>query len=242
MASNSEVGHAKNVANFYDVISFVTGYGATYNPTRATLMLPQLTALHSLSQTGVADVITKNTAYNKVINVRADAFKDVGPLATRVLSALEATDASPATIADAKGFVRKLRGKRAKAINVDPDTPAPNTISTVQMSYDQQIQHFAGLIAVAQSEPSYAPNETDLQIVSLTAKLDSLTTKNNAVAAAYTSVSNSRIARNNHLYGTDTGIVDVAADVKKYTKSLYGASSPQYAQIKGIPFRKPRVY
>ena len=29
MASTSEVGHAKNVANFQDLIEFVTGYGAT---------------------------------------------------------------------------------------------------------------------------------------------------------------------------------------------------------------------
>ena len=31
MASTSETGHAKNVANFQDLIEFVTGYGATYN-------------------------------------------------------------------------------------------------------------------------------------------------------------------------------------------------------------------
>ena len=29
MASTSEKGHAKNVANFQDLIEFVTGYGAT---------------------------------------------------------------------------------------------------------------------------------------------------------------------------------------------------------------------
>ncbi|UCA57244.1 MULTISPECIES: hypothetical protein [Aequorivita] len=29
MASNSEVGHAKNVANFQDLIAFVEGYGPT---------------------------------------------------------------------------------------------------------------------------------------------------------------------------------------------------------------------
>ncbi len=29
MASTSETGHAKNVANLQDLISFVTGYGVT---------------------------------------------------------------------------------------------------------------------------------------------------------------------------------------------------------------------
>jgi hypothetical protein len=42
MASTSETGHAKNVANFQDLISFVTSYGATYNPSKNGLKLPQL--------------------------------------------------------------------------------------------------------------------------------------------------------------------------------------------------------
>lgn len=40
MASTSETGHAKNVANFQDLIAFVTGYGATYNPIKNALKLP----------------------------------------------------------------------------------------------------------------------------------------------------------------------------------------------------------
>ena len=64
MASTSETGHAKNVANFQDLISFVVGYGATYNPTKDALKLPQLNALLTTSQTSLAEVVTKNTAYN----------------------------------------------------------------------------------------------------------------------------------------------------------------------------------
>ena len=133
-----------------------------------------------------------------------------------------------------------MQGKKASATNspIDPSTPAPITISTSQQSYDQQIQHLAGLISVLQSEPSYAPNETDLKIVTLTAKQADLTTKNNAVATAYTNISNSRIARNNALYSTNTGLVDIATEVKKYVKSIYGATSPQFAQVKGIEFKK----
>jgi len=38
----SETGHAKNVANFEDLISFATGYGATYNPSKNSLKIQQL--------------------------------------------------------------------------------------------------------------------------------------------------------------------------------------------------------
>lgn len=238
MASTSEVGHAKNVANFYDLISFVTGYGATYNPTKTSLKLAQLNNLHSAAQANLSDVIDKNAVFNKKVNNRVAAFSDLKPLATRLLSALDATDATSETMADAKGYVRKLRGKSSSSSTpIPPETPAPSTISTSQQSYDQQIQHFSGLISVLQSEPSYSPNENDLKIATVSAKQADLSSKNNEVADAYTDVSNSRIARNNTLYATDSGLVETASEVKKYVKSIFGASSPQYAQVKGIQFR-----
>jgi hypothetical protein len=242
MASTSETGHAKNVANFQHLISFVTGYGATYNPTKNALKLPQLTALYNASQTSLADVVTKNTAYNNKVNERVVAFKDLKSLSTRLINALQTTDASSQKIADAKGFNKKMQGVRAKAVETptDPNALAPKTISTSQQSYDQQIQHLAGIISVLQTEPSYAPNETELKIVTLTAKQTNLTAKNSAVATAYTNISNSRIARDTTIYRPDTGLFDIATEVKKYVKSVYGATSPQFAQVKGIEFTKKK--
>lgn len=243
MPSTSETGHAKNVANFQDLIAFVTGYGATYNPSKNALKLPQLTALATTSQASLADVITKNTAYNNKVNERVAAFSNLKVLSTRLINALQTTDATTEKIADAISFNKKIQGVRAKATKTtaDPNEPAPKTISTAQLSYDQQIQHLAGLIAILQSETSYTPNENDLKITTLQAKQADLTAKNNAVATAYTNVSNSRIARNNTLYSAEGSIFDVAADIKKYVKSIYGATSPQYAQVKSIEFKKPRI-
>ena len=240
--SVSETGHAKNIANFQDLISFVTGYGATYNPNKNTLKLPQLTAVYTASQSSLADVITKKTAYNNKVNERVAAFKDLKSLATRLINALQTTDATSEKIADAKAFNKKMQGIRAKAVEIptDPNAPPPNTISTSQQSYDQQIQHLAGIISVLQTEPSYAPNETDLQIATLIAKQASLTAKNSEVATAYTNISNSRISRDTTIYGTDTGLFDIATEVKKYIKSVYGTTSPQFAQVKGIEFTKKR--
>ncbi len=238
----SETGHAKNVANFQDLISFVTGYGATYNPNKNALKLAQLTALYTASQASLADLLTKNTAYNNKVNERVVAFKDLKSLSTRLINALQTTDASSQKIADAKAFNKKMQGIRAKAVDTpsDPNAAAPKTISTSQQSYDQQIQHLAGLISILQSEPSYAPNETDLQIATLLAIQNELTTKNNEVATASTNVSNSRIARDTAMYATDTGLLDIATEVKKYLKSVFGATSPQFAQVKGIEFTKKK--
>jgi hypothetical protein len=242
MPAYYETGHAKNVANFQDLIAFVTGYGATYNPTKNALKLPQLNTLFTSSQNTLADVVTKNTAYNNSVNARIATFDGFRALCTRLVNSLQTTDATGEKIADAKGFNRKIQGQRSTKVAtiVDPTTPAPTTISTSHQSYDQLIQHFAGLISVLQSEPTYAPNENDLKIATLTAKQADMTTKNTALATAYTAVSNSRIARDKILYKDITGLVPIATDVKKYIKAVFGASSAEYRQVKSIEFTKPR--
>jgi hypothetical protein len=244
MASTSETGHAKNVANFQNLIAFVTGYGATYSPSKNALKLPQLIALKVEADTKLTDVVAKNTAYNNKVNERQTAFDGLKSLSTRLVNALQTTDASDQIIKDAKGFNRKMQGKRASAtatIPTDPNTPAPNIISSSHQSYSQQIQHLAGLISVLENEPSYAPNETYLQVATLAAKLNELTTKNNAVATSFSNLSNSRIARNTTLYSAEGSIFDVASEVKKYIKSIYGATSPEFALVKGIEFKKPKL-
>ncbi len=244
MASTSETGHAKNVANFQSLIAFVTGYGATYNPSKNALKLPQLIALKADADLKLADVVAKNTAYNNKVSERVIAFSGLKSLSTRLVNALQTTDASDQVIKDAKGFNKKMQGQRATTTTTtpsDPNAEAPKTISTSQQSYTQQIQHLAGLLSVLQSEPSYTPNETELKMVTLVAKQNELTTKNNEVATAYANISNSRIARNTMLYSTEGSVCDVAAEVKKYIKSIFGASSPEFAQVKGLEFKKPKA-
>jgi len=221
MASTSETGHAKNVANFQDLIEFVTGYGSSYNPSKENLKLPQLIIQKTSAETTLADVITKNTEYNNKVNERVSAFSGLKSLSTRLINALQTTDATKQTIDDAKNYNRKLQGKKAISTQIPPDTntPAPNTISTSQQSYDQLIQHLAGLKSVLENESSYTPNETDLQIASLDRKISDLTSKNTAVSTAYANLSNSRISRNKVLYTDPTSIVETTNEVKKYIRS-----------------------
>ncbi len=241
MASTSETGHAKNVANLQQLIAFITGYGATYNPSKASLKLAAIQALQTTANTALTDVLTKNTAYNNTVNARQIAFSNLRQTATRLINALQTTDATAEKIKDAKTINRKIQGKRASSPTTAPIPPtilAPTTISVSQQSFDQLIQHLAGLITVLQSESSYTPNEADLKITALTTKQTDLTTKNNAVATAYSTLSNARILRDKTLYKEDTGLIDTAIEIKKYIKSIYGTTSPEYAQVKGLQFKK----
>lgn len=239
MPSISETGHAKNVTHFEQLISFCTGYGASYNPSKTSLTLPELTAKHNESKTELQNVIDATVSYNNVVNTRAISFEPLRKLSTRLVNAFIVTDATAEMVKDAKTINRKIQGKRAKEIiaPTDPNTPPPATISTSQQSYDQLIEHFAKLITLLKSEPSYNPNEADLRIPTLEALLTQLRTDNTNVMNAYTQVSNARINRDAILYTEKTGLVDVALEVRAYVKSVFGASSDQYLQVKSLAFK-----
>lgn len=240
MASTSEIGHAKNVAYLHELIDFCSGYGATYNPSKNEYKVTELQTLETNANAALNLVTAKRTAFNIKINERKAAFADLRTLSTRLVNALESTNAPKALINDAKGYNKKIQGSRSATIEspTDPNAPVPNTISVSQVSRDQLIQHFTGLIEVLTAEPSYNPNEADLKITALNTKKNLLISTNNAVSAAYTDYSNAIIARNKILYLQDTGLVPIALGVKKYIKSIFGTTSAEYIQVRKLPFRK----
>ena len=243
MASQSEVGHAKNVANFADIIAYCTAYGTTYNPSKTALQLTELNTLLATAQTELANVTTAKNAFDTVTGDRQLTFEPLKPLATKVFNYLSVTDAISEIIADAKTINNKLQGKRTGTTAENPPTEGENqnnTVSVSRQSYDMLTENFSALIDLVSSVPSYTPNETELTTTSLTAYLGELQTANTNVINAEVAYSNARISRNSVLYSENTGLVDIASDVKKYVKAIFGATSPQYKQISGIKFTKPK--
>lgn len=243
MSSTNETGHAKNVAGFQQLISFCAGYGAAYNPSRKELMISDLENVLTNAQAALAQVKNAKTAFDNATNSRRDAFADLKPFATRVVNTLAASGASKLAVADARGLVRKMIGKRAGHIKAAaaPDAAASQAaqdkhISVSQLSYDSLIDHFSGMVTAMAQQPNYNPNEKELTVAGLQAKLDALHAANNAVINAIAGLSNARQHRNTVLYHPLLGMVQLAAGVKLYVKGVFGASAPQYRQLSGINF------
>ena len=251
MASTSETGHPKNVANFENLVSFVVGYGATYNPSKTTLKVPALQTQLASCKANIASVTTTSVAFNNAVNARMMTFDGLKKLSTRLLNALDSTNASTQLIKDFKTVNAKVQGaKLTKADSgkapapVDPSAPivdTPKTISSSQQSYSSLIEHIATMITILSTEPTYLPNETDLKVVTLNTLLTNLKNTNTAVINAYTTVSNTRVARDLSLYNTTNGLCETAKEVKMYVKSVYGATSLQYKQISGIEFKSRKI-
>ena len=239
----AETGHARNVERFTQLLSFVTNYGAYYAPSNTKITIPNLQAKLGASLAAIDGVSTFRAGLTVAVNERQNAFADLGRLTTRMVNAFAASGAPQNAIDDAKTLKRKINGARAKALPPDnPNTPddesAGNSVS--QQSYTQLTEHLDSLIDLLDTSETYAPNETELQIGALQTYSTSLKALNNSVINSTTPLSNKRIARDEVLYAEGTGLVDLAALVKKYIKSLFGADSPQYHQISGLKFTAPK--
>ncbi len=243
MASTSETGHKKNVANLETMISFCTGYGAQYNPSNTNIDLPQLTAKYSTSVAALAQVNTDEVPYKSARNTRRDLFTPFSQLCTKIMNAVEASNVTAEFKKDVKTIIRKLQGRRAsKKVEDNPETPQDESLQThsaSQMSFDQRIENLDKLIDLLGSNPNYNPNETEVQVPTLTTLRNDMIAANTAVINAYTPYSNSMIARDVVLYDDNTGLVRLAGDVKKYIKSVFGATSDQYKQVSALLFKKP---
>jgi hypothetical protein len=237
MSSTSEKGHPKNVANFETIITFCIGYGAAYNSSNPNLAIQNIQAKWEEAKLKLKAVKDTKEPFNSVTGARQLLFKPLKPTATKVINSLTAQEAPTTVIKDARTIIRKITGKRAKELTTDTEQ---NKISVSQQSYDRLVDSFEELIVLAKAEPTYNPNENEIKIAKLEAFHQQLSEINTKVKNSYVPYSNALIARDQNLYTPETGLIDLALDIKNYIKSIFGASSPQYRQISSIEFSRPK--
>lgn len=246
MASTSETGHARNVANFEKMIAICAGYGAKFNPSNPNLQIDALRDVLTKSRASLGEVNTQLAAYKKAVGARQSCYNTLKPLSTRLVNALAATDVPAKLKNDCKNINRKIQGTRtgsSKSNTGDAATaaqsePTEKSISTSRQSFDLLAEHFSGLIALLESEPGFQPNEAALQLPALKTCHADIMKANASAADGSVALANARMARNNALYAAKTGLCEVAGSIKVYVKSLFGAGSPEYKQIAGLQFSK----
>ena len=187
MATTSETGHSKNVANFDELISKILGYGPNYNPTKTSLKPESLQSTSLMARRAIDAVNDTFPVYSNAIAAREVAFLPLSKLVTRILNALKATDTSPQVIDNALTLARKLQGRRATPKKTEAEKNAQKAqgvevkeVSSSQMSYNNRLESFDKLIKLLISVPLYSPNEPDLQTASLTVLFNDLRAKNSA--------------------------------------------------------------
>ena len=236
MPSTSEVGHAKNVANLQKLTEQVITF-TNYNPPVDNLKVVNLQTLYTTASAKLSEVEDKRHANKNAITLRQSSFENLKSTSTKIINHLEILGLPQGTIDQAKSLNRVIQGGQKKT-TTPPDEngqPAP-TVSTSRQSYTQQAENFGILLQLLATIPTYAPNEDDLKLTNLNAYKDSLVSSTQSVDQTEAELNTKLIERDTILYADGTGLYSIAQNVKKYVKSLYGATSPEYANVSGIEF------
>lgn len=245
MKTNNAAGHSQNVANLNLIITQILNFGETYNPSVQTLTLAELKKKYQQGKDANDAVSAAEVNLKNAIGIRLNSFDGFDDVVTKSSNALKISGASAQTQDQAQVLVRNLRGKRASdklsAEEIAAEKEKGNEVKQVTLhnaSFDSKIENFGKYTLFLASVSDYKPNEADLSIDGLNAKLEEYKTKNNDVVVADAALNTARQTRNEVLYTDSTGLVDVALAVKLYVKSAFGATSAQYKQISNIAFTK----
>lgn len=235
MASTSETGNAKNVANFSSGYQILEEMGTLYNPSNSNLQLANLAPI-KVSLAGVISVLNdKKPIYKNAVADREIEIASLGKIATRALNFAKSLNISTTDKDNLASQAKKIRGDQKPKV-VNPDTAEGDAISTSQMSYDSRIANLDTYTSQLASHPEYMPNETEIQIASLQTYHQRLTTLSGIVNSAGNALITARKNRNDILYYNDTNIIQLIREIKAYVKSLGTAGEPYYKALVKLKF------
>ena len=240
MASTSEVGHAKNIANLNLLNTNIIAVGAIYNPSNPKILLSNLQSIYTNAFNQQESVNNLVAPYSVAVDEREIIFKPLNRELTKLRKAYKATEGvTQVQLEDFMTIVRKLKGvkKSSPLSSTNPDEAQAN-YSTSQMSYDQRTNNMDLLISLLQNTPNFNPNETEYKIVAYQDKKAQMLVKTQAVADTFVPLNNARSLRNTSLYNAEDNLVDLANKAKDYLFTILDASSVQYKAIAKIKFKK----
>lgn len=236
MPSTSEVGHAKNVANLQKLTEQIKVY-TLYNPPVENIKIANLQTLYSDASSILNQVEDKRNANKNAITLRQTAFENLKPTATKIINHLGILGLSQGTIDQAKSLNRLIQGGQKKETTPPEEgKEKQKTVSTSRQSYTQMAENFGILLQLLGTIPTYNPNEDDLKLANLETYKNSLVDSTQSVDQTEAELNNKLIERDQLLYKDGTGLYSIAQNVKKYVKSLYGATSPEYTNVSSIEF------
>ena len=236
MSKQYETGNAKNVANLQKLIEQVTVYTA-YNPPVDNLKIANLNTLYTNSLNAVSEVEEKRNANKNAIHTRQQAYLNLKSTSTRIINQLDILGLTEGVLAQAKSLNNLIQGTRKKKKEVDEETgEEKKTASTSRQSYTQLADNFSKILQLLATISTYNPNLEELKLVNLTTYHTTLVESTKNVDITEAELNTKLIERNKILYKNRIGLYTIAQNVKKYVKSIYGATSPEYSNISKIKF------
>jgi hypothetical protein len=236
MSSTSEVGHAKNVANLQKMIQQVSTY-SLYNPPIADITVANLQTLYTDANAKLTEVGEKRNANKNAIVARQTAFKNLSSTCTSIINLLEIVGLPKGTLNQARSLIQTIQGSSGKSNTpVEDGKEVPKSSSTSRQSFTSKAENFGLLLQMLSTLPAYTPNEDSIKLQNLSNYHESLKAATLLVDQTESELNTKIIERDRILYAEEIGVYAISLKIKKYVKSLYGATSPEYTTVSAIEF------
>jgi hypothetical protein len=236
MASKSEVGHNKNVANYSAAYTILEEMGDLYNPTNTTITLEGLLPLKATLATQINQLDATMATYRAEVADKENTINQMDKKATKINNHFKSLDVPENEKENIASQVKKIRGDGKKKTPKNPEQEDDNTISTSHQSFDSKVANFNTLIAQLEKFTEYAPNEDEITIVTLKSYTEQLAIINESVHAAGDALITARAARNNTLYFSNPHILGLMKNIKPYVRSLGQPAEPYYKALVRLKF------
>ncbi|UPT71872.1 MAG: hypothetical protein M0D53_06100 [Flavobacterium sp. JAD_PAG50586_2] len=241
MASTSEVGHAKNIANLNLLNTHIAALGGIYQPSNNLLELSNLQEVYNSAYIEQQAVNTNLAPYTIAVDDREAIFSPLSRQLTKLRKAYKSTkDVKQPQMEDFMTIVRKLKGKKKYQKPAESTDSAADEInhSVSQLSYDQRTNNMDPLISLLENTPNYNPNEEEYKIPTWTNRKALMLRTTQRVADTFIPLNKARGRRNTIVYNREDNLVDLANAAKDYLFSILDVDSVDYKAIARIKFKK----
>lgn len=234
MASRSETGHAKNLANFKELITVVKSFGDRYQPVSEALKIPALENLAAKAEETLSKLKEAETLAKQSNASLKALFKPLNTLSSQIMGLLKSSDAKPSSIEEAKRVQKLITGsnnkKKSPGDTENPSAETQATRSQSRQSYDSRLDNFEKLVTILQNIPEYQPIEEAFKISALQTKIQTMKQAIEENDQKELLRSQEMHERNALLYTEGIGLVDTGLKVKEYIKGIFGG-------VKSTPYK-----
>jgi len=240
MASKSDTGHAKNIANLKLFNTGALALGPLYQPNNSDLYLTDLQTMYELSAAAQSKVNAALPPYTTAVARRDGIFNPFLLELTKIRRAVIATKGiTPQQIAGLMTIIRKYRGVRKvpKPKTEDPEELAKYH-SVSQTSFDLRTNTLDMLIAYLINLPNYEPNEDNVKVATLENTKQQMLSATDEVNTTFISLNAARSGRNLLLYFASKNLFKAGTDARNYVLGILNKTQSEYKFFSKIIFKK----
>jgi len=213
------------------------GFAPAYAPppggTGLAAFMTKITGCETLNNM----VAGHDSIWSDSVTQRNTLTKTIKATTTQLINYIKSSTTWKSKLPAAQRYANAIRGMKPPLKPLPPPppgTPAKKRRERGGQSFAELETNWRGLVTLATALPGFAPTDVKIQGGRVKGLLSTLKGLNDAIPGQEEALSESQQDRYKAFYQPELGLEDLFQSVKTTVKGNYGASSSQWAQVKGM--------